>query len=85
MTFGGSGDNPTSIPRRQHSEPPRRVPDQPPGGGRLIREKIVKWGAIALVVLFLVLFVYMVIDSVGNESENGMTDGQIATLEARRG
>ena len=53
MSYGGGGPQPVKIPDRQHSEPRRRVPDQPPGGGRLFWEQVVKWGSIAVVLFFL--------------------------------
>jgi hypothetical protein len=58
----GSGEQPTHIPGRQHSEPPRRGPEQPPSDGRFVWEQIVKWGAIGLVVFFLLLAFGMILN-----------------------
>lgn len=82
MTFGGGGEQPTHIPDRQHSEPHIRGPEDPQSDGRMLMELLVKWGAIALVAGFLVLFVYLAINGIEDESE--LSDEQAATLEARR-
>ena len=80
MTFGGSGENPTTIPSRQHSEPPIREPDQPPGKSRLFFENVVKWGGIGLVVLFLVLFAY----TATSGFEDDLTDAQVTQTQVAR-
>lgn len=85
MAFGGSNENPIVMPKDHSGGPPLRVPDQPPSGSRMFWERVVKWVGIVLVAVFMVLFVYLVINGSEDYSENGLSDEQIATLDARRG
>ena len=55
LAYGGGGPQHIKLPNDQGSRPPTRVPDQPPGDGRFICEKIIKWVAIAIVALFLLI------------------------------
>jgi|GEM_PF-5635596 uncharacterized membrane protein len=85
---GGGAHHPVVVPINQNSKPPIRVPDKPPSRWTYIRENLVKWSAIALVVFLLGLFVYLAI----NGFEEKLTPAQVtqtrvaveATRDARR-
>ncbi len=60
MAYGGGGAQHIKLLKDQGSRPPVRVPDQPPGDGRLFWEQVLKWGGITIVgVILLVGFASM--------------------------
>ncbi|MBT4126282.1 MAG: hypothetical protein HOE43_07775 [Chloroflexi bacterium] len=74
----GSGEQPTSLPKHQHSEPPIRGPEDPHGDGRMFMEILIKWGAIAIVAFFLILAFGMILNCETEPSQRQ----QRATAEA---
>ncbi len=82
----GKGNQPIVMPRDHGKGPPIRGPEQPPGRWTEKRETIVKWGAIALVTLFLVLFVAVAVTGWGGEptkaDARATAEASAATREA---
>jgi hypothetical protein len=88
MTSTGGGHTPVVVPINQNSKPPIRVPDKPPSRWTYIRENLVKWGAISLVVFLIGLFGVMVftgyLDPPNQEEVLATREARDATREARR-
>ncbi len=62
MSFSGGGEQPTHIPSRQHSEPPIRGPEDPHGDTRYFWEQVLKWSAIGVFALFLLIGFAMILN-----------------------
>ena len=63
MTFGGSGEQPTHIPGRQHSEAPLQTPENLESRRVQIWNRFKVWCGIALLIVLAAFFLISIISS----------------------
>ena len=84
MSYGTAGPQGISLPENHGKRPPIRRPEQPPGKWAGLREKLVKWGGITIVLFMLILFVVTAIRGVDDELTSAESQATAETPEATR-
>lgn len=84
MSYGTAGPQGITLREDFGKRPPIRRPEQPPGKWTGLREKLVKWGGIAIVLFMLILFVVTAIRGVDSEPTSAASQATAEAFEATR-